>query len=203
MDTMAAGAPSAAAAPVVGEQHEACLLAVARAGVAVGAGRLPVAALDEAVAAARGIAVRAGAFVTLFAAGDELRGCMGTLDFERPVAESVAAAALMAATEDPRFRPLAAGELPALRLEVSVLGRPVPLVDPRAFVAGRDGIIVERRGRRGLLLPQVAIEHGLGPVEMLEAGCRKAGLSPDAWRDPLTSLSVFRVTRFGGPATSG
>jgi len=138
------------------------------------------------------------AFVTL-TAGDHLRGCMGTLGADMPVGQAVVRAGGMAATSDPRFRPVAAAELAALRIEVSVLGPPRPLADPAAFVAGRDGIVVEARGRRALLLPQVATEMGWGATDMLNAVCEKAGLRPDAWRDPATRLLVFEVERASGP----
>jgi AmmeMemoRadiSam system protein A len=145
------------------------------------------------------MAAPADAFVTL-TAGEDLRGCIGTLGAEMPVGEAVVRAAGMAATCDPRFRPVATGELADLRIEVSVLGPPRPLADPAAFVPGRDGIVVEARGRRALLLPQVATEMGWGTTEMLDAVCEKAGLRADAWRDSATRLLVFEVERASGPA---
>jgi len=145
------------------------------------------------------LAVAADAFVTLTAGGD-LRGCMGTLGADMPVGAAVVRAAGMAATRDPRFRPVAAGDLAGLRIEVSVLGPPRPLDDPAAFVPGRDGVVVEARGHRALLLPQVATEMGWGTTEMLDAVCEKAGLRADAWRERGTRLSVFEVERASGPA---
>jgi AmmeMemoRadiSam system protein A len=124
---------------------------------------------------------------------------MGTLDAHLPVGDAVVRAAGMAATRDPRFWPVAAGELGHLRIELSVLCPPRPLVDPADFVAGRDGIVVEARGRRALLLPQVATEMGWGATEMFDAVCEKAGLRADAWGDPGTRLMVFEVERAAGP----
>ncbi len=140
----------------------------------------------------------ADAFVTLTEDGD-LRGCMGTLGANLPLGEAVVRAARLAATRDPRFWPVNAGEVAHLHVEVSVLGRPRRLADVADYVPGRDGIIVERHGYRALLLPQVAIEMGWGTTEMLRAACEKAGLHPDAWREPATSLNVFEVVRTGGP----
>ena len=141
---------------------------------------------------------RSDAFVTLTIGGD-LRGCMGTLGAEMPVGEAVVRAAGMAATRDPRFPPVAARELPGVRIEVSVLTRPRPLPNPAAFVPGRDGIVVEAHGRRALLLPQVASEMGWGATEMLDAVCEKAGLHAKAWRQQGTRLEVFEVARVSGP----
>jgi AMMECR1 domain-containing protein len=85
--------------------------------------------------------------------------------------------------------------LPAIHIDVSVLGPTVPLADPMAFRPGIDGIIVARDGRRALLLPEVATDLGWGAREMLDAVCEKAGLDGHAWHDPRTRLSVFRTTR--------
>jgi AmmeMemoRadiSam system protein A len=152
------------------------------------------------------------AFVTLTEDGD-LRGCMGRLDEEAPVWENVVAAAATAAVGDPRFEPVDVRELASIAFEISVLSAPVEISDPELFDPSRHGIIVERGPRRGLLLPQVAREHGWDRRETLEAACWKAGLAPDAWRDPDTRLSVFTATVFGeaeanagddaGPAEGG
>jgi AmmeMemoRadiSam system protein A len=144
------------------------------------------------------LAPRGDAFVTLTERG-ELRGCMGTLDAGLPVGRAVVRAAGLAATSDPRFWPVGADELDRLRIEVSALGPSRPLDDPVAFVPGRDGIVVEARGRRALLLPQVATEMGWGTTEMLDAVCEKAGLPTVAWRDPATRLLIFEARRVDGP----
>jgi AmmeMemoRadiSam system protein A len=141
------------------------------------------------------LAEPAAAFVTLHRAS-ELRGCVGSLVPGRPVWRSVISAAASAA-DDPRFEPLAAAEVAELRIDVSVLGPAVPLEDPRDFVAGEHGLIVERGLHAALMLPEVAPEYGWGAAEMLEATSHKAGLPPDAWHDPATRLRVFRTTRFG------
>ena len=145
-----------------------------------------------------GILPHRDAFVTLTENG-KLRGCMGTLGADLATGDAVVRAAGLAATRDPRFRPVAVGELAGLRVEVSVLGAPHPLADPADFVAGRDGVVVEAHGYRALLLPQVATEMGWGTTEMLDAVCEKAGLRARAWRDPGTRLSVFQVQRAAGP----
>ena len=125
---------------------------------------------------------------------------MGSLTADRPIAEAVVDAACAAAQVDPRFRPLAARELPWVRVEISVLGPPVPLRAPADLRPGVDGVIVERRRARALLLPEVAERFHWGGREMVEAACRKAGLPASAWRDPQTRLSVFRTAHFEGPA---
>lgn len=149
-------------------------------------------------AAIPGGSQRRGVFVTLERDG-ELRGCIGRVESRRPLAELVPAMALAAAFEDPRFAPLAAAEVAGVRVEISVLTTPVPLVppDPARIVIGTDGLIVRRGARQGLLLPQVATAWRWNPQAFLEATCRKAGLGVAAWRDAGTEVLTFQAEVFG------
>ena len=125
---------------------------------------------------------------------------MGHLDPDAPLAESVVEAATWAVRADPRFTSVTGRELPRIHVDVSVLGPIVRLVDPTAFRPGTDGIVVERHGRRALLLPEVATHARPGREGMLAAACRKAGMKGQAWRDPRTIVLAFRTARFGCPA---
>jgi len=186
--------------PVIAPDRQEALLGLARVAVAVATGQAHVADLDRALERTPVGDERGAVFVTLTKDG-ELRGCMGNLGTERSLREAVLASAIDAALDDPRFLPLAADELPAVHIDLSVLGPPTPLAGPDAFEPGVDGVMVERAGRRGLLLPEVATTFAWGATQMFDAVCRKAGLPADAWRDPRTRLSSFRTLRFGGPAT--
>lgn len=177
----------------------AMLLDVARTAVAVAVAARPAIAVAEAIARHPPVDHRAAAFVTLTEAGD-LRGCVGHMDASSPVVESVIEAANWATLGDPRFPSVRADELPRLHLEVSVLGPLVRIADRGAWRLGVDGIVVERGGRRGLLLPEVAPMLDMDRTAMLDTACRKAGLPDGAWRDRSTTLYVFRTDRFGGPA---
>ena len=128
------------------------------------------------------------AFVTIHCRG-ELRGCLGRLDVDAPLADTVADLAAAVAHADRRFAPLRAEELPAVDIEISVLTPEADVDDVAAIQVGRHGLIVEQRGRRGLLLPQVAVEHGWDRETLLAQTCRKAGLPPDAWRTGARILS--------------
>lgn len=132
-----------------------------------------------------------GAFVTLHL-DHQLRGCIGTIEPIKPLAEVVQEMAVAAAFQDPRFPPLSAKELDRIDLEISVLTPLVQVSDPQEIEVGRHGLVVERGYRRGLLLPQVATEYHWDRQTFLEHTCLKAGLPPDAWRDPQT-----RIYRFG------
>lgn len=138
-----------------------------------------------------------GAFVTIRRDG-RLRGCIGTLHCIRPLPEEVRRVAVSAAREDPRFSPLTAVEIAGLEIEVSVLGplEAIDPLDPAAFEIGRHGLVVEQGRRRGLLLPQVAVEWGWDRATFLSHTCVKAGLPPEAWRDGAT-VYRFDAVVFG------
>ena len=137
-----------------------------------------------------------GAFVTLKKHG-ELRGCIGRMEFERPLWENVMAAAVSSSVEDPRFPPVQPEELPEVRLEISVLNPPEVLAEVAQFDPQRHGIIVEKGWNHALLLPKVAQEYGWGAEKGLETVCLKAGLPAEAWRDADARLQVFTAFDFG------
>lgn len=125
--------------------------------------------------------VSQGAFVTLRARG-RLRGCIGIVAADRPLAETVTWCAAAAASEDARFLPLKSEDLPALSIEISALEPPFDVRQAADIILGCHGLIVSMGARRGLLLPQVALEHRWDLDTFLRETCRKAGLEPDAWR---------------------
>jgi MEMO1 family protein len=133
----------------------------------------------------------AGAFVTICQDG-ELRGCIGRITVEQPLADVVPRMAIAAATEDSRFKPIGADES-GIEVEVSVLSPMKLLPDPEEFVVGRDGGYLDCGGRGGLLLPQVAEGRGWTSAEFLAALARKARVKPDVYADPATRLFTFRA----------
>jgi len=136
------------------------------------------------------LARASGLFVTLRKSG-QLRGCMGRIQTAEPLASSLPAVALEAALQDPRFNPVTSEELPQLHVEVSVLTTPAKLARLEDLVPGRDGVILEHGGRRGVFLPQVWEETGWTRLEFLrELASQKAGLAPDAWQQ--ATLYVFQ-----------
>lgn len=136
-------------------------------------------------------------FVTLKRHGT-LRGCIGSLEARRALRRDVEENALAAAFRDPRFPPLVACEWDGLALSVSVLSpsRRVAFEDEESLLAGlrpgRDGLILERDGRRGTFLPQVWSQLP-DPVDFLRHLERKAGLPPGAAADGLTRVARFEV----------
>lgn len=171
------------------------LLAIARQAVAAHLSRARFAPPEGLTGAA---ASKRAAFVTLRRRADgELRGCIGTLEpRDESLADVVARIAVAAATQDARFAPVSAEELPSLAIEISVLTAPTP-IDPARVEPGRHGLIVRHAGCGGLLLPQVATEHDWDRETFLGYTCRKAGLPPDAWKDPAALVLAFTAIVFG------
>jgi AmmeMemoRadiSam system protein A len=147
-------------------------------------------------AASPALTAPGAAFVTLHVGG-RLRGCIGTIERRRPLWQVVAEMAAAAATRDPRFPPIEAADLGALTVEISVLAPDVVIARPEDIEIGRHGLDVRRDGVRGLLLPQVAVEHRLNGERFLAETCRKAGLPSDAWRDAGTEIRAFEADVFG------
>ena len=137
-----------------------------------------------------------GAFVTIRKHG-ALRGCIGNIVGQEPLYETVRDMAVAAASSDPRFSPVTPAELKDIDVEISVLSRPRKVADASEIVLGKHGVIVSDGNRQGVFLPQVADETGWSKEEFLSQLCsQKAGLPPDAWKDPNVSLYVFTADVF-------
>jgi AmmeMemoRadiSam system protein A len=140
------------------------------------------------------LAMPAGAFVTLHRRG-RLRGCIGRIEPIEPLADVVAHCAAAAAEEDPRFSPLQADELVELEIEISVLS-PLEAATPEEVEPGRHGLVVSKGLRRGVLLPQVAVQYMWTRERFLEETCHKGGLETDAWTHPETRIEIFTAEVF-------
>lgn len=153
---------------------------------------------------------KGGVFVTLKTyPEDDLRGCIGYPEPIAPLEEALIDSAISAATRDPRFYPVKSDELPKLVVEVSLLTPPEPITvcDSKELlgkvVVGEDGLIAEKGRWRGLLLPQVPVELGWGVEEFLMQTCCKAGLGPEAWKDPKTRFLKFQAEVFSEESPNG
>jgi len=139
-------------------------------------------------------AERRGVFVTLHV-GKRLQGCIGVIEANEPLGEAIVRCAASAALEDPRFAPMKPERLAELSIEISLLSQ-LEAISPESIEIGRHGLLVQFHAQRGLLLPQVAIEHHLTREQFLEETCRKAGLDREAWRDPEARLFAFTCEVF-------
>jgi AmmeMemoRadiSam system protein A len=138
-------------------------------------------------------------FVTL-SEGGRLRGCIGSLEAHRSLAEDLLANARAAAFRDPRFPPVQAAELDHLRVEVSILSpaEPMQFTDEADALAqlspGIDGVILEHGFHRATFLPQVweQLPDRRVFIAHLKA---KAGLPADFWA-PDIRLSRYTVQKY-------
>ncbi|MBL1214464.1 MAG: AmmeMemoRadiSam system protein A [Ignavibacteriae bacterium] len=137
----------------------------------------------------------AGAFVTL-TINRKLRGCIGYIISDKPLLQTIKDAAIQAAQADPRFSPLTYDELEKIEIELSILSEPFLLSSYDEIIIGKHGLILDEPGSRGLLLPQVPIEHNMNRDEFLSAICQKSGLHDDYWKETQLNLSGFTATVF-------
>ena len=143
---------------------------------------------------AGGFDQRTGAFVTI-RKNKELRGCVGTLSPRSGLLATIADRTRAAARSDPRFRPMAAADMP-VSLEISLLS-PLRLLTRWQSWRPGQGAVLTLGDAGGLLLPQVATEMGWTREQFLEGLSRKAGLAPAAYRDKRAKLYVFEAQVFG------
>ena len=135
-----------------------------------------------------------GAFVTLKKRG-QLRGCIGFIDPVLPLHQAVMQASVYAACRDSRFLPVSKDELDEIEVEISILTPLKKIANPNLVAVGKHGLVIEKEGKRGLLLPQVAVEHNWTRETFLERVCLKAGLPTNAWRFG-ADLYVFEAIVF-------
>jgi AmmeMemoRadiSam system protein A len=137
----------------------------------------------------------ASVFVTLHR-GDELRGCIGSLQDSTPLYKGIQEMAVAAATRDTRFENVPPDEIPELTIEISVLSARAVVSGPSELMVGEHGVCLTRGARRGLLLPQVAEDNGWDAETFLDRVCNKAGLPDGSWREDDATLEVFTAQVF-------
>jgi AmmeMemoRadiSam system protein A len=145
---------------------------------------------------------RGGAFVSLHQGG-RLRGCIGHIEARDLLTRVVARCAVSACSADPRFPAVSRSEIDRLSIELSILGPLEPIRGADDIEIGRHGLVVDKAGLFGLLLPQVATEWRWAREQFLEHTCQKAGLPQDGWKHGAT-LWRFEAEVFGEkPALPG
>ena len=147
--------------------------------------------------AATPLLVKQGCFVTIKQHG-ALRGCIGNFTSDKPLYQLVQEMAISAATRDPRFYPMKEADLSSFNLEISVLSPLSKVASPEEVVVGTHGLYLEKNFSRGVLLPQVAVEHGWDRETFLNQTALKAGLKKEDWRED-ADIFVFTAQVFGEP----
>lgn len=141
------------------------------------------------------LTAEAGVFVTLHKAG-ALRGCIGTHQETTALFRIIQEMTVAAASRDSRFEPVQEVEVDEIEIEISVIGMALTVSAPTDIDLGTHGLSIEHAGKRGLLLPQVAAEHGWSQSEFLEHVCAKAELPGDAWSQPGAQVFAFTAQVF-------
>jgi len=174
------------------DQEQEILLSIARQAIIdqVRTGQYEVEPREE-----KSLNFRSGCFVSIKQNG-KLRGCIGNFQSELPLFTEVAEMAVSSATKDPRFYPMRDADLDNFRLEISVLSPLEKIEDIEEVVVGKHGIYLEKSFHRGVLLPQVAVEHNWDRKTFLMQTCIKAGLPTDAWRTEDAEIYIFSAQIF-------
>lgn len=167
------------------------LLDVARRSIIQGVQKRP--ATDIFVPAAKA-PLSPGAFATLHLRG-RLRGCIGQIGTPQPTVPLVAYCSRAAALEDPRFQPVEPHEIPEIEIELSILSA-LEMITHERIEIGKHGLMVTGDAKRGVLLPQVASQHGWNATRFLEETCLKAGLDRTAWRAEGVRIEGFAAEVF-------
>lgn len=141
-----------------------------------------------------------GAFVSLYNKS-ELRGCIGHLESDLPLAKEIPYLSVESALSDHRFNPVTANELEELTIELSILTVPEELNGKTAeektlqILPGIHGVILQQGVRKATFLPQVW-DSLPGINDFLTQLSMKAGLPATAWKDDETEFSVYEVKSF-------
>jgi len=142
-----------------------------------------------------------GAFVTLYE-DNKLKGCIGYAEPILPLYKAIIEGVQAAAFADPRFVPVSKDEIKDIKIEISVLTKPVEIKFKdssellKQIEIGRDGLIIEKDGLKGLLLPNVAVEWNWNKQEFLSNTCIKSGLPGDAWKELNVKVYKFQTQIF-------
>lgn len=137
---------------------------------------------------------RRGVFVTI-RKGNELRGCIGTFS-EDELWIQVQRYAVFSALHDPRFEPLKEEELQQISVEISIIKDIEDVKDINEIKLGEDGVILDLKGKGGVLLPDVAHEFGIKtPEEFLNLLCKKINVPPGSWKNgKIKKFKVEKIT---------
>jgi AmmeMemoRadiSam system protein B/AmmeMemoRadiSam system protein A len=130
-----------------------------------------------------------GAFVTLHKKAGDLRGCIGDIETQEPLFQTIIRMSVAAAFEDTRFSPLTKEELNDTVIDISLLTPPHKVDHYKDIIIGKHGIILKKLDTSGkviassVFLPQVARDYGWTLEETLEHLSSKAGLSNKSWKN--------------------
>jgi AmmeMemoRadiSam system protein A len=176
-------------------EEKKILLEIARQTIQASVNHTPIPDFEDRYSLTPLLEIKAGAFVTI-EIGRQLRGCVGYIQSNEPLYDTVSKAAISAAMHDTRFSPLTRQELSKIEIEISVLSPMEKVSDVNAILPGTHGLLIESGYHHGLLLPQVATEYRWDRETFLEQTCVKAGLPKNAWKKHETVIYCFTALVF-------
>jgi len=161
-------------------EGETTLLKLARAAIGEAVGVAQDVSLQDMLEANPWLEEDGAVFVTLTIDGN-LRGCIGSLVAHRKLYEDIIYNARSAALNDPRFKPLSKEEFELIKIEVSILSKPEPLIYDNIdslkarLRVGIDGVVLKSGSNQATFLPQVWEQ--LPTFELFFSHlCQKAGM---------------------------
>ncbi len=137
-----------------------------------------------------------GLFVTLKKAG-QVRGMQGEIDPSRPLYQQVIVFTRRAATRDPRFLPLTDRDLEETTIELALIGVRTRVAGSAEIQTDRQGVFLEKWGRRALFLPGLAAQQGWTAERTLDELCSQAALPKGSWAESA------RIEVFGTEVVAG
>lgn len=130
------------------------------------------------------------------------RGCIGSVEPSRPLAQDVVRNAFMSALLDERFPPVKECELPRIEIYISILSEPSMIVFESEqdliskLQAGEDGLFLSYNQHQASFLPLMWKQIPSAADFLLHLKV-KAGLSSDFWADDI-AVYRFSTQHFGG-----
>ena len=149
---------------------------------------------------------RTGAFVRVQSTRGRgrLRGCAGAYQGSDQLGHAIVDAAIQAASENSCGSEIEQPELSNLTISVCVVCDYVQTDNPLDDVElGTHGVVVDNGNDHGWLYPTIPVENGWNEQQFLTHACRKAGISPLAWQDDDTTVTLFDGQVFRERADGG
>ena len=149
---------------------------------------------------------RTGAFVRLQSTRGRgrMRGCAGSYRGKDQLGHAIVDAAIKAASADTGGSEVEPKELESILVSACIVSEVTLTKDPVADIElGRHGVAIDRDGKHGWLYPTIPVENDWSVEQFLSRVCRKAKLSPTAWQEEETMVTlidgqVFRERADGG-----
>ena len=177
------------------------IIALAKTAISVSLNQTEEFDLKHALKTYPGLEENGASFVTINTeANEQLRGCIGSLQAYRTLYKDIILNAQAAALRDPRFSPLTLEELQHIKIEVSILSEPQPLLydtieDLRSKVVPfQDGIILKLNDKHATYLPQVW-EQLPRFDDFFSSLCMKANLGNDCLSQH-PEIYTYRVKKY-------